>query len=117
MEITALCPSGKYGSQSRALFTPPKGKITVDAISKTDKKKQDIVEISVTDTGVGINKKTLSQLFLLSGNVSSKGTEGEEGTGLGLILCKEFVNKHGGDISVESKENKGTKFTFTLPVA
>jgi PAS domain S-box-containing protein len=98
-------------------FTPIKGQITVDANIKADKKKKNYVEISVSDTGVGINKETLSQLFLLSGNVSSKGTEGEEGTGLGLILCKEFVKKHGGEISVKSKEKKGTTFTFTLPSA
>lgn len=93
-------------------FTRKNGTVIVSAV-KT--KKQDFIEISVSDTGIGIPKDRINDLFLLDKNKSSPGTEDESGTGLGLILCKEFVKKNKGEIWVESKENKGSKFTFTLP--
>ncbi len=65
---------------------------------------------------VGIVKEKISQLFDISENISTKGTDGEAGTGLGLILCKEFVEKHGGVIWVESEVEKGSSFIFTLPL-
>ncbi|RLD85242.1 MAG: hypothetical protein DRJ07_03465 [Bacteroidetes bacterium] len=73
------------------------------------------IQIYVKDNGVGISKEVQSNLFEISENISTKGTEKEEGTGLGLILCKEFVEKHGGKIWVESKVGKGSEFIFTLP--
>lgn len=91
-------------------FTPEKGKITV-AINK---RKNDI-EISITDTGVGMNKDQLRKLFRIDVQNTTKGTSGELGTGLGLILCKEFVELNGGKISVTSQEGKGSSFKFTLP--
>jgi PAS domain S-box-containing protein len=94
-------------------FTRKNGTIFVSAI-KT--KKKDFIEISVTDTGVGISKERIKDLFRLDKNIKSSGTEDESGTGLGLILCKEFTKKNKGEIWVESKVNKGSKFTFTLPV-
>ncbi len=73
-------------------------------------------KIAVIDQGNGINKANQQKLFNLGTNYTSPGTNDEKGTGLGLILCKEFVNKHGGDIWVESEEGKGSEFMFTLPL-
>jgi signal transduction histidine kinase len=64
---------------------------------------------------VGISEEAQSKLFVLSEIRSTRGTENEKGSGLGLILCKEFVEKHGGDIRVSSKEGKGSTFTFSIP--
>ena len=75
------------------------------------------VEISVSDSGVGMDKKRMDELFKIENTISTRGTDNEVGTGLGLILCKEFVEKHGGKISVQSQEGKGSKFTFTFPIA
>ncbi len=91
-------------------FTPRGGKIT---IKSQDKK--DFLAISVTDTGIGIEKEDLPKLFHLETFHTTPGTEEESGTGLGLIICNEFVKKHGGEISVDSKPGKGSTFTFTLP--
>ena len=96
-------------------FTPKGGKILIHSGLIIDKK-QEFVKISVTDNGVGISKKVQSKLFDISESVSTKGTENEEGTGLGLILCKEFVEKHGGKIWVESEKGKGSTFSFIIPL-
>jgi signal transduction histidine kinase len=74
------------------------------------------VEVSIADTGVGMRKEDLEKLFKLDKTISTKGTANEEGTGLGLLLCKEMINQHGGKIWVESESGKGTTFIFTLPV-
>jgi signal transduction histidine kinase len=71
--------------------------------------------ISVLDEGVGMPAETVEKLFRLDTKVSTKGTSGEPGTGLGLILCKEFIDKHNCKIWVESEKDKGTTFFFTLP--
>ncbi len=97
-------------------FTPKGGKIIISAETKTRNKNLRQIEISVKDTGVGISKEMLAKLFDITENTSTKGTENERGTGLGLILCKEFVEKHGGKIWVESEEGKGSEFIFTLPI-
>jgi PAS domain S-box-containing protein len=76
---------------------------------------QNKLRITVTDDGVGINPKDLKKLFHMEKNHTTNGTRGEKGSGLGLVLCKEFVEKHGGKIQVESKPNKGTTICFTLP--
>ena len=75
------------------------------------------IEISVSDNGIGIPEDKLSQIFSLGTKNTKLGTAGEKGTGLGLILCKELVEKNNGTISVESKENLFTKFSFTVPVS
>lgn len=92
-------------------FTKFGGDIRVYAISK-----QDRVEITVIDNGVGINEEIRNKLFSLETNETSIGTANEKGSGLGLILCKEFVEKHGGKIWVESELGKGSDFKFTLPI-
>jgi signal transduction histidine kinase len=74
------------------------------------------VRIEVKDFGVGIKKETVARLFRIESSFSTPGTQDEEGSGLGLILCKEFVSRHGGEIWVESEFGKGSKFTFTLPL-
>ena len=89
-------------------YSHEKGTIRISAI-KTD----DYVEVSIGDEGVGISKENLDKLFD-DYNYTTLGTDKEKGTGLGLILCKEFVKKHNGEMYVNSEVNKGTTFTFTL---
>jgi len=92
-------------------FTPKSGNISIVA-KPIDSK---WVEISVKDTGIGMSKEMIDNLFRLDTDTNRKGTEGEPSTGLGLILCKEFIEKHGGKLWAESKEGKGSTFYFTLP--
>ncbi|MBC8314675.1 MAG: PAS domain-containing sensor histidine kinase [Bacteroidales bacterium] len=91
-------------------FTNQNGKIVIRA-KVIDK----LVEVSVEDNGVGISSNRLSTIFNLEEVNSSTGTDGEKGTGLGLLLCKEFIEKHGGTIQVESEPGKGSIFRFTIP--
>ncbi|MFA4924956.1 MAG: PAS domain S-box protein, partial [Ignavibacteriaceae bacterium] len=77
----------------------------------------EMIKIFVQDTGVGITKENLLKIFRTDSTVTTKGTENEKGTGLGLLLCKEMIERHGGTISVESELEKGTTFSFTLPKA
>lgn len=83
-------------------------------ISVYSDKYDNYIKISITDTGEGIEKENIKKLFTIEDNISTKGTDGERGTGLGLILCKEFVEKNGGKIWVESEVGKGSTFYFTL---
>ncbi len=76
-----------------------------------------LLKIAVKDSGVGMSGTVRSHLFDLGNNKSSIGTEKETGTGLGLILCKEFVERHGGEIWAESEIELGSEFVFTLPLA
>ncbi len=85
-------------------------------ISAKKQENNNFVEVSVTDTGVGIPKDKINDLFCIDKNTSTQGTDNESGTGLGLILCKEFVEKHGGKIWVESELEKGSEFKFTIPL-
>jgi two-component system, sensor histidine kinase and response regulator len=75
-----------------------------------------LVEISVADNGIGISPEHLKKLFNIDSNVVSYGTDGEQGTGLGLILCKEFIEKNAGAIRVESESGVGSTFTISIPV-
>jgi signal transduction histidine kinase len=92
-------------------FTPPGGTVTISAQSAKEE-----VLVSVADTGVGIPAAVLEKLFRIDTKHSTKGTADEKGTGLGLILCKEFIEKNGGTIGVQSEEGKGSTFYFTLPL-
>jgi signal transduction histidine kinase len=76
-----------------------------------------MITVAVRDEGVGMDQDTLSILFSLDRKVTRPGTEGETSTGLGLFLCQEFVEKHGGRIWAESASGQGTTFFFTLPAA
>ncbi len=91
-------------------FTPPEGKINVIA----EKQKNETL-ITVSDTGIGIDYATQDKLFKDFNAISTDGTKGEKGTGLGLLICKMYVEKHDGKIWVESTPGKGSNFKFTLP--
>ncbi|MGB9851686.1 MAG: ATP-binding protein [Candidatus Kapaibacteriota bacterium] len=92
-------------------FTPRKGKVIVAA-----QQLESEVLVSVQDTGIGIPKDLLPILFKVGAKTSRPGTEGESSTGLGLILCKEYIERHQGKIWVESEEGSGTRFCFSLPL-
>jgi PAS domain S-box-containing protein len=92
-------------------FTPKGGLITVMARPTSDQS----VMVTVKDTGIGMSQQILQKLFRLDENANRKGTEGESSSGLGLLLCKDFIEKHGGRIWAESEVNKGSAFHFTLP--
>lgn len=93
-------------------YTCKDGTITISS-----KKNEQSLEISIRDTGVGMKSDVLENLFQMDAqNVSSPGTNGERGTGLGLILCKELVTKLNGKLEVISEENRGSVFTLTLPL-
>jgi PAS domain S-box-containing protein len=91
-------------------FTPAKGCVSVSALQKDA-----LVEVRVADTGVGMSDTQLANIFRLDVRTSTQGTNGETGSGLGLQLCKELVERQGGNISVTSSPGKGSNFTFTLP--
>ncbi len=92
-------------------FTPFGGWVTIESFIKDG-----VVEISVNDNGTGISRENLNKLFRIDEQYRTDGTADEKGSGLGLILCKEFVEKNNGTISAESEEGKGSRFTITLPL-
>ncbi|MGE5680160.1 MAG: tetratricopeptide repeat protein [Bacillota bacterium] len=92
-------------------FSRANGQIRVCAFQRGD-----IIEIKVEDNGTGIEEEDLKKLFRIDIHHSTKGTANEIGTGLGLILCREIIEKHSGSISVESKVNKGTSVTLRIPL-
>ncbi len=91
-------------------FTPNNGKVTVMA-----KVEDGQVEISVSDTGIGMDTQAIQRLFNIETSFTTRGTQNEKGTGLGLLLCKEFIEKHGGKITVKSEPGVGSTFQFILP--
>ena len=90
-------------------FTPNDGSIEI-----SEKQFDSYIEYTVSDTGVGIKDSDIDKVFRIDMNFSTKGTQQEKGTGLGLILCKEIVNIHSGEISINSVVGKGTNIIFTL---
>lgn len=114
-EITVYADKNMINTVIRNLLTnavkfTEKGKIKIEA-----KPLEGYWECSISDTGTGIPQHKLQTIFSVEKSKSSPGTRGETGTGLGLILCKEFVEKNGGEISAESEEEKGSTFYFTIP--
>ena len=93
-------------------FTPKGGKITLLVKTTSDNN----FEISIQDTGIGMSQNMIENLFRIDVQTNRRGTEGEPSTGLGLLLCKEFTEKNGGKIWVESAEGVGSTFYFTLPI-
>ncbi len=93
-------------------FTPQNGTVEVHSIEKNQH-----LEIEVADSGIGISSDNLKKIFRLDHKFQTVGTDKEKGTGLGLILCKEFVEKNSGKIWIKSKEGKGSQFYFSLPVS
>lgn len=92
-------------------FTPSGGTITI--LTKQTQADQIVV---VKDNGIGIKQEVIDKLFRIDENHSTLGTQNEKGTGLGLLLCKEFIEKHGGKIWVESEVGKGSTFSFSIPM-
>lgn len=92
-------------------FTPKGGSIHITAHKNND----NTIQINITDTGVGISKSNLEKLFIKNSNPTTLGTANEKGTGLGLLLCREFIEKNNGSISASSQPEKGSTFTIILP--
>lgn len=93
-------------------FTINGGLITIS----TENNESNTIAISVKDTGIGMKKEMVDNLFRIDIDTGRPGTNDEPSTGLGLQFCKEFVEKHGGTIWVESEEGKGSNFKFTIPI-
>jgi signal transduction histidine kinase len=91
-------------------YSRPGGFIRVNA-----QETENQVEIIVSDNGLGMSKDTMSKLFKVGEDISIPGTRNEKGSGLGLIICKDFVERHQGNILVESELGKGSEFTIRLP--
>ncbi|MDM8549025.1 hybrid sensor histidine kinase/response regulator [Desulfobacterales bacterium HSG2] len=91
-------------------FTNEGGEVKITSETKGDDE-----EITISDTGVGIKPENIKKLFRIDAHHSTLGTANEQGTGLGLILCREFIEKNGGKIWIESEVGKGSEFKFTLP--
>jgi signal transduction histidine kinase len=101
-------------------FTPVEGQVILSAYQNSvspDNEKTRWVEVSVRDTGVGISPEDIDKLFKIEVHHTTQGTAQEKGTGLGLILCQEMVEKNGGRIWVESEPGQGTTVKFTVPIA
>lgn len=114
--LTVFADMNMFGTVIRNLlqngikFTQPGGWVGIETCRAGS-----TVEISIKDTGVGISPDKLNKLFMIDANVASNGTEGEEGTGLGLILCHEFIEKNKGQIRVGSRPGAGSTFVVALP--
>lgn len=91
-------------------FTNSGGNITINT-----KKQEEILQIKISDNGVGIPEDNLKKIFSIDKDFTTSGTDNEKGSGLGLILCKEFVDRNKGKIHVDSKQGEGTTFTIELP--
>jgi signal transduction histidine kinase len=91
-------------------YTNTGGEINISASERNQ-----FIEIEVKDSGIGISNEVRKELLKIDAIHSTSGTNNDKGTGLGLILCKEFVEMHGGNMQIESEPGKGSNFKFTLP--
>ena len=91
-------------------FTPKEGKIEIDAVSGKNN-----VLLSIKDTGIGIPEESLKDMFSVGANIHSKDTKNEKSSGFGLILCKELIQRNGGNIFVKSRPGEGSAFSVTIP--
>ncbi len=116
-DITVFADKNMFNTVIRNLlsnaikFTPDNGRIEISSDLKENE-----VEILISDTGIGMSPEDIDKLFRIDINPSSIGTAKEKGSGLGLILCKEFIEKNGGSIRVESEVGKGSQFYLRLPL-
>jgi signal transduction histidine kinase len=94
-------------------FTSKGGNVILTAKAQNE----NFIEISIEDSGIGMSPEMIQSLFRIDARNGRAGTGGEPSTGLGLLLCKEFIEKHGGSIRVESELEKGSKFQITIPVS
>jgi signal transduction histidine kinase len=93
-------------------FTEPEtGRVSIKAV-----RSYNFCRVTIEDNGVGMDQNTINNLFKLKQNATERGTKNEKGTGLGLILTKEFIEKNGGELTVKSELNEGSAFTFTVPL-
>ena len=92
-------------------FSKPGSEVDVNIVEK-----ENFISISVVDSGEGISKENQEKLFKADSHFTSFGTDNEEGSGLGLLLCKEFVVRNGGKIWFKSTEGVGSTFSFDIPV-
>jgi PAS domain S-box-containing protein len=93
-------------------FTPKGGKIEITSMVGTENN----IEIAIKDSGIGMSEKIIQNLFSLSGKINRKGTDDEDSSGLGLLLVKDYLDKHNGKINVYSQEGVGSTFTISLPL-
>lgn len=91
-------------------FTDAQGSVTISADDRGE-----VYQVNISDTGIGIDDETIDKLFRIDSYHTTSGTSGESGTGLGLIICNEFVKKNGGKLNVTSKTGVGSTFSFSLP--
>ncbi|MGC9374182.1 MAG: ATP-binding protein [Bacteroidales bacterium] len=124
IKLTSNVDIGLYASIDKNMIRTVLRNLISNAIKYTQKngevgvkasKVENFIYVSVFDTGVGIPKENLDKIFKIDTNISTQGTDGETGTGLGLIIAQEFVEQNGGEISVSSQEGKGSEFTLKLP--
>jgi signal transduction histidine kinase len=124
IEIVCLVSEALYITTDKNMLRTILRNLITNAVKFTHKNGRIIIkagdiknhlEISVSDNGIGMTKEIISKLFRIDSNLSTRGTDDEKGTGLGLVLCREFVGKLGGNIRAESEVGKGSTFTVTLP--
>ena len=110
-DINLLDTSLRNLTNNAIKYTPRGGTILIKTIRQND-----FIKISVIDSGTGMTQEQINNLFDLQKTQTKSGTNGELGSGLGLLLCKEFVEKNKGSITVESEWGKGSIFSFTVPL-
>jgi len=117
---------GIYAYGDRDMINSVIRNLMTNAVKFTDRHKEvavnvksteNLVEVSVVDEGIGIPSEFIDKLFRIDEKYKAVGTAGEKGTGLGLIICREFVEKNGGEIMVSSQAGEGSIFSFTLPMS